>query len=72
MSPGSLAKLAPFISTLRAKWNLIGLSLFEGAWFKSVLCLNVETGCVVKRCPVTKGWGRKPKDLQLQSSTGKQ
>lgn len=44
MSPGSLAKLAPFISTLRAKWNFIGLSLFEGGWCKLVLCLAVETG----------------------------
>lgn len=41
MSPGSLVEFVSFISTLRAKWNLIGLSLSEGAWCRSVLRLTV-------------------------------
>lgn len=52
MSPGSPAKLAPFISALRAKWNLIGSSLFEGSRCTSVVFLAVVHGQVAeaKQC----------------------
>lgn len=50
MSPGSLVKLAPFISTLSAKWNLIGFSLFGRGWCKSASFIEkllvVETGAL--------------------------